>query len=199
MERLELENWLTHHPDQIHTDPDALLERCEKEAREHAHRDAWIQAKNVAEKSLRRFETGFIGHPASDTFVTREVCHEIARELKLHEPTPEDYDSQAWLSQMLLESLDPEAQTMFLGWLKDLAKAEEHSTWLEIVRYTHRSARELIREEHMTDDCDWDLDHTYPIVAARVVRLLMAKFQSQAASEVEEPSRPMNIHVTPPI
>lgn len=194
MERLELENWLIHHPGLVHSDLSVLLDECEKEARDHAHRDAWVQAQKIAERRLRRFESGFIGHPASDTFVTREVCHEIARELKLHEPSPDDYDNEAWLSQMLIESFDPEARTKFLRWLKDLVDAEEHAAWLEIVRFTDHSARSLIREEHMTDQCDWDLDHTYSMVAARVVRILIGKFQSHAASESAATSHGMNVH-----
>ena len=188
MERLELENWLIHHPDSIHSDPDTLLDECEREIRDHAQRDAWVQAKEIAEQNLRRFEHGFVGYPASDTFVTREVCREIARELKHHEPIPDDQDAQAWLSEMLLDSLDPEARRMFLDWLRDLARAEEHLAWLEIVRFTSRRARGLIREGHMTDQCDWDLDHTYPIVAASVVKMLIAEFQTHAASDLDNPS-----------
>jgi hypothetical protein len=83
---------------------------------------------------------------------------------------------------------------MFLLWMKDLAGTEEHSAWLAIVRYTHRSARNLIREEHMTDQCDWDLDHTYPMVAARVVKILIAKFHGHAARRVEDHGGRMRIH-----
>ncbi len=194
MERLELEKWLTHHPDLVHTDPHDLLDECEKEARGHAYRDAWSRAEQIAEKSLRRFESGFIGHPASDTFVTREVCHEIARELKKNEPVLDDYETELWLSELMLESLDVEAREMFRTWLKDLMGTEEHATWLDIVRYTDRSARKLIREEHMTDQCDWDLEHTYPIVAARVTRILMAKFHGHAAEGQTDSSSALSVH-----
>ena len=182
MERIDLENWITHHPDSIRADSKALLDRCEKDARDHAHQDAWIHAKEIAQKSLRRFEHGF-GHPASDTFVTREVCHEIARELKRHEPTPDDLrrGHDEWVSRSLLDALDSEARKLFLDWLNELAEKEEHSTWMEIVRFTDHRARTLIREGHMTDQCDWDLDHTYPMVAARVVRMLIAEFEAHAA------------------
>jgi hypothetical protein len=194
MERLELEKWLSHHPDLVHTDPDTLLDECEQEARDHAYRDAWTRAEKLVEKSLRRFESGFVGYPASDRFVTREVCHEIARELKANEPVLDDDETESWLSELLLESLDPEARKMFLLWMKDLAGTEEHSAWLAIVRYTHRSARNLIREEHMTDQCDWDLDHTYPMVAARIVKILIAKFHGHAARRVEDHGSRMSIH-----
>lgn len=195
MERTDLEDWITHHPDSIHTDSRTLLDRCEDEAKDHAHRDAWIHAKEIAKKSLRRFEHGF-GHPASDTFVTREVCHELARELKRNEPAPDDLDQgrDEWLNRSLLDTLDSDARTMFRGWLNELAEKEEHSTWLEIVRFTDRRARVLIREAHMTDQCDWDLDHTYPMVAARVVKMLIAEFEAHAAFALEGPSDGMRTH-----
>ena len=47
---------------------------------------------------------------------------------------------------MLLDSLDPKARMMFLDWLKDLARTEEHSACLEIVRFTNRRARGLVRD-----------------------------------------------------
>jgi hypothetical protein len=194
MERLELERWLTHHPNLVHTDARALLDECEKKARDHAYRDAWTHAEKIAEKSLRRFESGFIGHPASDTFVTREVCQEIARELKKNEPILDDSETELWIRELMLESLDPEAKEMFFTWLKDLTGTEEHATWLSIVRYTHRIARDLIHEEHMTNECDWDLNHTYAIVAARVVKILIGRFHGHAAGRDEDPASGLRVH-----
>ena len=195
MKRLDLEHWIAHHPDSIHADSKALLDRCENDAKDHAHRDAWIHAKEIAQRSLRRFEHGF-GHPASDTFVTREVCHDLARELKHHAPKPDAHGrgNAEWLSRSLLDALDSEARGMFLVWLGELAEKEEHSTWKEIVRFTNHRPRTLIREGHMTDQCDWDLDHTYPLVAARVVRMLIAEFETHAAFGLEGSNDTLNTH-----
>jgi hypothetical protein len=194
MERLELETWLNQHLDLVHTDPSILLNECEREARDHAYCDAWTQAERIAEKTLRRYESGFIGYPASDRFVTREVCHKVARELKENEPVLNDQETELWLNEFLLESLDPEAREMFLLWLKDLASSEEHTAWSAIVRYTHRSARNLIREEGMTDDCEWDLGHTYKVVAARVIRILIAKYHGHAVRRLASHNRRMSVH-----
>jgi len=194
MERLELERWLNQHPDLVHTDPSILLNEYEKEARDHAYCDAWTHAERIAEKSLRGFESGFMGYPAGDRFVTREVCQKVARELKENEPVLDDQETELWLKELLLESLDPEARKIFLLWLRDLASSEEHTAWSTIVRYTHRSARSLIREEGMTDDCEWDLDHTYKIVAARVVRILIAKFHDHATRRLASHNRRMSMH-----
>ena len=142
MQRTDLETWFTHHPDSIHTDPAVLLDQCESEVRDHAHRDAWIHAKEIAEESLHRFERVF-GLPASDIFVTREVCHEIARELRRNEPHPED-DAVEWVGSGVLEALDSDARRLLQGWLKELAAKEEHSAWREIVYFTDHLARSLI-------------------------------------------------------
>jgi len=179
MKRSYLENWISHHPDAIHADAQSLLDRCEIETRDHARKDAWMHAKEIAERSLHRFEERF-GYPASDTFVAREVCHEVARELKHHEPRPEGLGTGDWLNQLLLDALDPSARAMLLEWLDELVEQEEHSTWLEIVRFTDQHARTLIREGHLTDQCEWDLDHTYPLVAVGIVKKLIEEFEAHA-------------------
>ena len=182
MKRTELEHWIAQHPDSIHADARTLLDRCETKTRDHAQRDAWIHAKEIAQESLRRFEHGF-GYPASDAFVAREVCHQIALELKRHEPIvdAESLNREDWINQSLLNSLDSDSRVMFLDWLNELAVQEEHSTWREIVRFTDHRARHLIRERHMTDQCDWDIHHGYPVVAARIVKMLISEFEAHAA------------------
>jgi hypothetical protein len=179
MERTHLESWITHHPGSIHADSIALLDQGEHDALDHAHRDAWTQAQKIAQKSLRGFQ-GSSGYPASDTFVAREVCRELARELKLHEPMPNDptRSEEEWVSRSLLDSLEPEAQRMFVEWIHEMAAKEEHSTWMEIVRFTDHRAKALIQERHLTDQCDWDLDHRYSLVATRVLKMLIADFEA---------------------
>lgn len=187
MERLDLEKYFAHHPNPNCPDPARLLDDCEMEAREYAHRDAWLHAKAVTEDRMRRFERVF-GLPASDTFVTREVCHEIARELKSREPTPPKTESAEWISQRFLEALDPGARTMLREWLLTLAAREEHEAWREIVHFTDHLARKLIREQHMTNRADWDFEHSYPRVAARVARMLMREFEEHAKEPMKRPT-----------
>ena len=185
MERTDLETWFASHPESHQPSLDILLDQCESEVRHYAHRDAWIHARHIAEKSLRRFEHVF-GLPASDVFVTREVCHEIARELRRHEPHLDD-EQMEWIGSRLVDSLDSEARILLRQWLKELAEKEEHVAWREIVYFTHHLAKSLIEHEHMTLRNDWDLEHTYPRIAARVARLMIREFDAHAA----EPGRPM--------
>jgi len=181
MERHDLEDWFEHHPDLIHTQPEALLDRCEAEVKDHATYDAWLHAREIAEQSLHRFE-GVFGLPASETFVTREVCHEIARELKSHEPHPDEKQAAEWAGQAVLGALDDEARDRLRLWLCDLAVREEHAAWRSIVHFTDHLARTLIRDEHMTPELDWDFDRSYPVVAARVARMLIREFEARAVS-----------------
>lgn len=180
MERLDVENWIAGHPDSIRTEASRLLDTCEFEVRSHAKQDAWVHACEIAEASLRRFERVF-GLPASDTFVTREVCHEIARELKHHEPHPDEAECAAWVSRALMESVDQDARRMLQAWIKDLGTREEHEVWRSIVAFADHLARKLIRDSQMTSDLDWDFDHSYPRVAARVARMMIHEFEVRAA------------------
>lgn len=179
MDRTDLEAWLAHHPDSTRMPPAELLDRCEEEVRDHARQDAWLRACDVAESSVKRFERVF-GLPASDSFVTREVCHEIARELKQHEPHPDDETAEHWVDDEVLASLDDEARGRLREWLHDLAEKEEHEAWMGIVYFADHLARRLIREAHMTNAVDWDFDRTYPRVAARVARMMIREFQMRA-------------------
>lgn len=180
MERSEIESWLRDHPHASQTQPRELLDRCEEEVRDHARHDAWLQARDVAESSLRRFERVF-GLPASDAFVAREVCHEIARELKRHEPHPDEQSTARWVGRALVATLDDEARGMLREWVYELAEQEEHEAWLRIVEFADHLGRTLIRDAGMTADLDWDLERSYPRVAARVARMMIREFELRAA------------------
>lgn len=181
MERIEIETWFSNHPESIRTRPRLLLDRCESEIRGHARSDAWLHARDIAETSLHRYEVTF-GLPASEVFVAREVCHEVARELVRHEPHPDAALAESWVGEAVLAELDDEARRILREWFGSIAEREEHETWRAIVRYTAHLARQLIRNEGMSGRLAWDLDHTYPQVAARVTRMLIHEFESLAVS-----------------
>ena len=175
MHRVELESWLNRHPDTILATTHELIDRCEVEVHHHAEIIAWKHALKVATASLRRFD-GRFGRPASETFVTREVCHEVARELKRHEPQLERIDETEWLSRSILGSIEPEARMVLRDWLRELAEKEEHRAWQEVVSFTHHVASALIQKAHMTGELDWDFERSYPRVATRVTRMLLREY-----------------------
>lgn len=175
MNRVDLESWLDRHPDSTLAPTHDLIDRCEVEVRHHAEVVAWKHALKVATSNLRRFD-GHFGLPASETFVTREVCHEVARELKRQEPHLERIDESEWLSRSTLDSIEPEARMVLREWLRGLAEKEEHRVWREIVSFTHHVARALIEKAHMTGELEWDMERTYPRLARRATQMLLREF-----------------------
>lgn len=189
MERRDIERWLAGHPEAVHGDPAALLDRCECEVRERARRDAWRSARRVAEERLHHFETHF-GLPASDGFVAREVCHEMARSLKGREPHPGPESDAAQVSAPLLEAVSPGTRSRLRAWLLDLARQEEHEAWGEIVRFTHGLAHSLAPAGAAGLALDWDFAHSYPRTAARVARVLVDEFEARASGREASPTGP---------
>lgn len=178
MNRMQFESWLASHPDSVVVDPRQLLDRCEVEVGEHAHELAWRHAGGVAVECLHRFERAF-GLPASETFVAKEVCSEVARELRQHGPHVDRVTEEEWLSRAVLGALGREARSPLRSWLVELAEQEEQAAWQEIVRFTKRAARDLIAEARLSDRLEWDLDRSYPRVARRVIEMLIREFDQR--------------------
>ena len=175
MNRVELESWFNRHPGSTYAPTNDLMDRCEVEVHNHAEVVAWKHALKVATASLRRLD-GHFGLPASETFVAREICHEVARELKRHEPQLDRIDETEWLSRSILDSIDPQARMVLRDWLRELAEKEEHRIWQQIVSFTHHVACALIAKAHMTGDLEWDFDRSYPRLATRVTQMLLREF-----------------------
>ena len=182
MERREVERWLATHPETIHTDPQTLLDRCERDVRTHTHVDAWAHARDVAEHRLHQVEHEF-SLPASEAFVAREICHELARELRRKEPHVTPEEEAELLPADLLEALEPQARETLRSWIHELAEKEEHTAWIEIVQFTDHCAKNLIRRAHMSDKAEWDFDHSYTHNAAKVARMLIQEYEGHMRTE----------------
>jgi len=186
MNRVDFESWLDRHPNSTLASTHDLIDRCELEVRRHAEVVAWKHALRVATSNLRRFD-GHFGLPASETFVTREVCHEVARELKRQEPHVGRIDEREWLRPSTLDSIEPEDRMVLREWLREIAETEEHRVWREIVAFTHHVARALIEKAHMTGELEWDMERTYPRLARRATQLLLRQY----AIHLREQRKPM--------
>jgi len=190
MNRDELDRWFAEHPETLRMKSSEqsteLLNECEARVRAYAHRDAWVHAREVAEETLHRFEGSF-GLPASEPFVTREICHEVARELRRHEPHPDEVEEDEWFRRTLFDALDPEPRGMLKQWLSELAEKEEHAVWKEIVHFTDHLARTLIRRAHMSDSLTWDFERSYSRVASRVARMLIREFEAHTLDPMGPP------------
>lgn len=194
MKRTEIERRLESHR-QPHTEStQALLDRCESEVHDHAHELAWRRAREVAERTLRRFERGF-GLPASEVFVAREICHEIARELRHREPHVEQpLHEEEWIDAQTLTAFDAEARRMLADWVGELAEREEHAAWKEIVSFTDHFAPTLIRRAHLERDLSWDFDHSYSKLAARIAQMVIDEFEAHVVEAESQGAAVRSIH-----
>lgn len=179
MERQAVLRWLEGHPSSVRADPREIVSRCESAVRRHAREDAWIGAKLYVEARRHDWEEGAGAH-ASEAHVAREVCHELAYELRHHEPTPQPDDADHLAGGPVKGAVDREGWEFLVQWILELAREEEHRTWREIVRYTDRRAREMIQEHHLSDDCSFDHSKCYGQVATRIAELLEKDYTDHA-------------------
>ena len=178
--RDEILHWLESHPGAIEGDPEQLLERCERAVRRHATEAAWLAAKSWAERRRREFEAEAWGNHASEAFVASEVCHQLAWELAHHEPEVEAGSEERLAGGPLRRSLPPRGWHVLEPWIRELAVRQEHAVWSEIVRFTHRRGRSLVREHRLSHDCHPDHARHYPQIAAEVMALLARDYSLHA-------------------
>jgi len=181
MERVDIEKWFRVHPPASRVEVKELLDRCESAVRRHAQEDAWLAARDYARQRAHEWESEF-GLPASEQFVTREVCDELSWELAHHEPVVQRGAEDHLVGGAVRQALAPDEWEVIRPWVLEQAAAEEHRTWMEIVRFTHRRAREIIRRNRFTLDAPWDEDasHSYSTIAAHVAEILSREFSLRA-------------------
>ncbi len=182
MTRDEILHWFEEHRGAVHGDPDDLVQRCERAVRRHAREAAWLAAKAWAERRQRDFEAEPWGNHASDAFVAAEVCHQLAWELAHHEPGVAAGSEERLAGGPLRRALEDEAWQTAAPWIRALAAAVEHATWGEIVRFTHARGRSLVRERHLSYDCDLDHARHYPEIAAEIAATLAQDYALHAFS-----------------
>jgi hypothetical protein len=180
MTRDQILAWFEEHRAALQGDPGELVERCERAVRRHAAEAAWLAAKAWAERRRHEFEAETWGNHASDAFVAAEVCHQIAWELAHHEPQLEPDSEERLVGGPLRRSVEDDAWQALAPWIRELASAQEHATWREIVRFTHERARSLVRERHLSHDCDLDHGRHYPEIAAEVAQTLARDYSLHA-------------------
>jgi len=179
MERTDVEKWFRDNPPTTRVNVKELLDRCESAVRRHAEEDAWLAAKNYALGRAREWKREW-SPPASEQFVTREVCHELSWELAHHEPAIEDGDEEHLAGGPIRDALLPDAWDVIRRWVLELAAAEEHRAWAEIVKFTDHRAGEIIRRQGFTRDAGWDPGHRYSAIAAQVAEILAHEYSLRA-------------------
>ncbi len=179
MERSEVLDWLIRHTEQIHDIPERLLSRCDTEVRQHAQEDAWLHARDIAEEH-NQYWRHFWGAHASDAYIAREACRGLADEFKRNEPAPVEGHEIDFVDDDVLSVLDPEARTIILDYVHDLALGEEHRAWEQIMRFTRKRGRTLAREEHLSSNLSFERTQVYSETAVRIMGILARDFQRHA-------------------
>lgn len=179
MERSEVLDWLTRHTEHIHDIPERLLCRCETEVRQHAQEDAWLHARDIAEEHKQHWGHYWGAH-ASEAYIAREACWDLADEFKHNEPVLAEGHESDFVDDDVLDALDSEARAVVFEYVHDLALGEERQAWKEIVRFTRKRGRTLAREEHLSSDLSFDGTNVYSETAVRVMGILARDFQRQA-------------------
>ncbi|HXK21133.1 MAG TPA: hypothetical protein VMS55_00505 [Myxococcota bacterium] len=179
MERVDVEKWFRVHPPASRVEVKELLDRCESAVRRHAQEDAWLAARNYALQRAHEWE-GEFGLAASEQFVTGEVCHELSWELAHHEPMVQPGAEDHLVGGSVRQALAPDEWEMIRPWVLGQAAAEEHRTWMEIVKFTNGRAREIVRRNRFTLDSGWDAAHQYTAIAAHVAQILSREYSLRA-------------------
>ena len=179
MDRHAVEDYFRTNPPSNRIDVKELLDRCERAVQRHAREDAWLAAKAYALGRARQWQAEWSA-PASERFVTTEVCHELAWELAHHEPKVESGAEEHLVGRLVKEVLPAEAWAVIREWVLALAAEEEHRAWREIVDFTDHRARYIIRHEGFTRESSWEEDHQYAAIAAHVARILAHEYSMHA-------------------
>lgn len=179
MDRTNVLEWLRDHPKVVHGDAEALVSRCEGAVRRHAREDAWIAAKQWVTKRQHEWEESHGAH-ASEAFVAREVCQQLADELRHHEPSPHAGDEEHLAGGPIRAGLEQDGWEFLIPWIMQLAREEEHQAWSEVVGHTQRRAQDLIREHHLSDNTEFDHTKCYGDVAARISGILARDYSEHA-------------------
>jgi len=179
MKRDDILDWMRSHRESVCGDPEQILGRAEFAARHHAAEHAWLHAKEIAEREAASWTGCSLGSHAAEDTVALEVCHDLARELRQHEPKPEG-DPDALLDSETLAAFGQDARAQLRAWIGEVAGQEEHRTWNEIVRFTHARARSLIRDGTMSTASGWDSTHSYSETALRIATILARDYEQHA-------------------
>ncbi len=180
MNRNEVLDWLHDHPHQVHDTPEDLLDRCEEAVHEQVAEEAWLHARQLATERERYWLEDGGGAHASEAFVAREVCRELAEDLRRREPRPQEGHADAYVGAAALAPLESEGRTLVLRYVFDLARQEEHDTWLQVMDFTREKGQALARQRTFSKQLDFEQTHGYAETAARVMHILAADFEQRA-------------------
>jgi hypothetical protein len=177
----EIVQWLESHREQVDGVPADLVARCEHEVRRHAAENAWKAAEAYVEGRMHQWEQQW-GQHATESGVAREVCSLLAGELRRHEPSVIAGDEAGLAGEELMARLEPAARERVGGWVLELAQQVEHSIWKQIVRFTRKDGRSMVKEGRVSSDETWEGTENYAHKAAHVAQLLLEDYERELAT-----------------
>lgn len=179
---MELETvlqWIDAHPGSVHGDAQEFVSRCERTVRRHAREDAWVAAKRHIARRRQEWESNPGSH-ASEVYVARQLCGQLAHDLRRHRPAPRAGDEDHLAGAPLKAAVEREGWVFLSGWILDLAREQANRDWLEIVHYTEHRAADLIREQALSDDCSLENSKCYGEIAEQIAEHLMHDYSVHA-------------------
>ena len=179
MNRATVLEWLHQHHEVVHGDAQEIVTRCERAVRRHAREDAWMFARRYVVDRQHAWEESHGAH-ASEAFVAREVCQQLAEELRDREPAPHRGDEEHLAGGPIKAALEQDGWEHLIPWILEIAREEEHETWSEIVRHMKRYARDLILSHHLSSDTSFDHTRCYGDVAAEIAGILARDLSAHA-------------------
>ena len=178
----QIVQWLESHREQVDGAPADLVASCEHEVRQHAAENAWKAAEAYVEGRMHQWEQQW-GQHATESAVAREVCGLLAGDLRRHEPSVVEGDEARLAGDELLARLEPEARERVGEWVLELAQQVEHRIWKEIVRFTRKDGRSMVKEGRVSSDESWKATENYAHKAAHIAQLLLEDYQRESATE----------------
>ena len=91
--------------------------------------------------------------------------------------------NQLLAGEELLARLEPAARERVGGWVLELAQQVEHSIWKQIVRFTRKDGRSMVKEGRVSSDESWKATENYAHKAAHIAQLLLEDYERELVAE----------------
>ena len=178
--RDDLLDWIRRTPGSVQGAPDEALDTVEHEVRRYARDLAWQRAIDIAHARGEAWSHRSRGMHCPEDWAACEFCAELASDLRMLEPVPEEGSEEEFAGKAHLARFEGEARSRVMAWVHDLAAEEEHAAWLDVIRFTKKRAYTWIEEGSISTEDRWDLTHSYTDAAVHASQLLERDYALKA-------------------
>ncbi len=178
--RDDLLDWLSHHPDSVNGSADEALDVVEHEVRRYARELAWHRAIDIAHERGEAWSHRSRGMHCPEDWAACEFCKELASDLRMLEPVPEEGSEEEFAGKSHLARFSGESRDRVMHWVHDLAAEEEHEAWRDVIRFTKKRAETWIEKGMISTEQRWELTHSYTEAAVHASELLEKEYALKA-------------------